>query len=194
MRGNYTQWNLLHCVSWSKIHQNSKNLLTWTWHICSEECSDKGGTNEGSCASGFGVCCVRKHKIKYKPKSGSTWILFQNRIRTFNFITVTLACGGTTSDNNTYIVQTTATTVSSPCTHTICPASTNICRIRYDFTTFVTAGPQTGTGTLDTGTALSDASQGACFSDSFVISGKMSILLAIFNCWDFLQCRINNYL
>ena len=26
----------------------------------SEECSDKGGLNEGSCASGFGVCCVRK--------------------------------------------------------------------------------------------------------------------------------------
>ena len=25
-----------------------------------EECSAIGGTNEGSCASGFGVCCVGK--------------------------------------------------------------------------------------------------------------------------------------
>ena len=25
-----------------------------------EECSSKGGTNEGSCASGFGVCCTCK--------------------------------------------------------------------------------------------------------------------------------------
>ena len=26
----------------------------------SEECSNKGGTNGGSCASGFGVCCTCK--------------------------------------------------------------------------------------------------------------------------------------
>ena len=25
-----------------------------------EECSTKGGTNEGSCASGYGVCCTCK--------------------------------------------------------------------------------------------------------------------------------------
>ena len=25
-----------------------------------EECSSKGGTNDGSCASGYGVCCVCK--------------------------------------------------------------------------------------------------------------------------------------
>ena len=27
---------------------------------CSEECSNKGGTNAGSCAQGFGVCCTCK--------------------------------------------------------------------------------------------------------------------------------------
>ena len=25
-----------------------------------EECSTKGGTNDGTCASGFGVCCICK--------------------------------------------------------------------------------------------------------------------------------------
>ena len=29
----------------------------------SEECSNKGGTNGGSCASGFGVCCTCKLHI-----------------------------------------------------------------------------------------------------------------------------------
>ena len=28
--------------------------------LYSEECSNKGGTNAGSCASGFGVCCTCK--------------------------------------------------------------------------------------------------------------------------------------
>ena len=34
-----------------------------------EECSSKGGSSEGSCASGFGVCCISKlnkiHKLYY---------------------------------------------------------------------------------------------------------------------------------
>jgi len=70
-----------------------------------EECSNKGGVNEGSCASGFGVCCVLK-----------------------------LACGDSTTANNSYIVQTSVTTLTSPCTYSICPCSKEICRIRYDFT------------------------------------------------------------
>lgn len=39
----------------------------------SEECSNKGGTNGGSCASGFGVCCI-----------------------------FSLGCGGSSSENCTY--------------------------------------------------------------------------------------------
>merc|ERR1711997_195050 len=54
-----------------------------------EECSSKGGKNEGSCASGFGVCCV-----------------------------FSLSCGKSASENSTYIVQASATAVSSPCTYT----------------------------------------------------------------------------
>merc|ERR1712018_295026 len=60
-----------------------------------EECSNKGGTNEGSCASGFGVCCI-----------------------------ISLTCAGSTSNNNSYIVQSGSTTApATPCTHTICPCS-----------------------------------------------------------------------
>merc|ERR1711936_42063 len=48
-----------------------------------EECSAKGGTNDGSCASGYGVCC-----------------------------TFTLGCGSTVSENNTYFVSSGSTTGS----------------------------------------------------------------------------------
>ena len=30
------------------------------FQICSEECSNKGGTQDGSCANGYGVCCICK--------------------------------------------------------------------------------------------------------------------------------------
>ena len=30
-----------------------------------EECGEKGGNNEGSCAQGFGVCCVCKLHFIY---------------------------------------------------------------------------------------------------------------------------------
>merc|ERR1712141_484280 len=51
------------------INKGSKNGTCYT----SEECSNKGGTNGGSCASGFGVCCV-----------------------------FTVGCGGSSSENCTY--------------------------------------------------------------------------------------------
>merc|ERR1711971_1009327 len=79
----------------------SKNGTCYT----AEECSNKGGTSDGTCASGFGVCCV-----------------------------FTLACGGSASENQTYLVQASVTTLTSPCKYTICPVATNICRIRFDFT------------------------------------------------------------
>ena len=50
------------------------------------------------------------------------------------FVTVSLGCGSSNSENNSYIVQAGATSISNPCKHTICPCSTNVCRIRYDFT------------------------------------------------------------
>ena len=76
-----------------------------------------GGTASGTCASGFGVCCV-----------------------------VSKTCGGSSSTNNTYLEQTT-TTVAASCSYTICPISTDICGIRIEFETFVMAGASSSTFT-----------------------------------------------
>ena len=67
------------------------------------ECTSRGGSASGSCASSFGVCCV-----------------------------FTLSCGATTSENNTYATITTfsTTTDSDPCTYTYCKSSTDICKLR----------------------------------------------------------------
>ena len=51
-----------------------------------------------------------------------------------DYLTVSLACGGSASQNQSYLVQTSVTTLTSPCSYTICPCSSNICRIRFDFT------------------------------------------------------------
>merc|ERR1711971_1458676 len=110
-----------------------------------EECSSKGGTSDGTCASGFGVCCV-----------------------------FTLACGGSASENQTYLVQAAVTTLTSPCKYTICPVATNICRIRFDFTTMVLANAVPGTavavGAATAGT-LNGPLIGDCVDDQFSISG-----------------------
>ena len=50
-------------VTLSKLHVKSNlsmsGILKLTF-IFREECSNKGGTNGGSCASGYGICCVCK--------------------------------------------------------------------------------------------------------------------------------------
>ena len=67
------------------------------------------------------------------------------------FISVTIKCGQTTRENNSYMVLSTSDTPTMPeCSYKICGASTDICRIRFDFTKFVIAGPNTGTATTDT--------------------------------------------
>jgi len=106
-----------------------------------EECSSKGGTNEGSCASGFGVCCV-----------------------------ISLSCGGSATTNNSYIVQSSTTTSpATPCTYDICPCSTDICRIRYDFTTMVLATQLLDTADA-TGSVTQGAGTGDCVTDQFSIT------------------------
>merc|ERR1740129_2169665 len=111
----------------------------------SEECSSKGGTSDGTCASGFGVCCI-----------------------------FTLACGGSASENQTYLVQASVTTLTSPCKYTICPVATNICRIRFDFTTMVLANAVQGStvaAAAATASSLAGPLLGDCVDDQFSISG-----------------------
>jgi len=113
-----------------------------------EECSTKGGTGDASCASGFGVCCI-----------------------------FSLSCGGSASENSSYIIQSSATTLTSPCTYTICPCSNGICRIRYDFTTFVLASAVAGTSDIDAQAAAATqrgGSIGDCMTDQFSITNPGS--------------------
>lgn len=105
-----------------------------------EECNQRGGTEDGTCASGFGVCCIFEMT----------------------------SCGGATSDNNSYLVQSSSTSISSPCMYKICPLNTNICRIRYDFTKFVISSQETGTSSTTTKT--DGSAVGSCLTDSFHIT------------------------
>ncbi len=42
----------------------------------SEECSNRGGTNAGTCADGFGVCCTCKYLNKKYESTDETFLLF----------------------------------------------------------------------------------------------------------------------
>merc|ERR1712051_280986 len=85
-----------------------------------EECTSREGIATGSCADGYGVCCV-----------------------------ITISCGSTSSENCTYLSQTASNSPnvdSSPddsraCTYKICPRDSSIRRIRFDLTAFAIAGP-----------------------------------------------------
>jgi len=115
------------------------------------ECDSMGGTGDGSCADGFGVCC-----IKLIDKDGSS------------------------SMNNSHIVAIAAdVTAGSSCTYTVCPTTESICRIRFDFTGFVLSAPALGStnaGTQAAATGVStDAVQiGDCNEDQFSITSPVS--------------------
>lgn len=121
------------------------------------ECDNMGGTKDGTCADGFGICCI-----------------------------VTLSSGESSSVNNSYIVHKSTSTLASGIHHyTICPCSDDICRVKFDFTTFDLAGPVTGYGSiaLDGGLATEAGkitrgyAVGDCTIDTFSItspSGRSS--------------------
>ena len=112
------------------------NSITITFYH-REECSTKGGASDGSCASGFGVCCVCKY-LKACPCPFIhilSWFYPRCIIGSYHYcLSVALACGASASENQTYLVQASVTTLTNPCKYTICPCGTNICRIRFDFT------------------------------------------------------------
>merc|ERR1711992_214939 len=112
----------------------------------------RNGVASGSCADGYGVCCV-----------------------------ITLTCGATTRENCTYMSQDMSATPardsddSRSCSYTICPVTSDVRRIRLELTTFDIEGPFTPAldggagataGTVPTtaaGTAI-----GQCRGDQFV--------------------------
>jgi len=112
------------------------------------ECSNIGGSKDGTCADGFGVCCI-----------------------------VILTTSGSSSVNNTYIYKASGTTYSAgDHKYSICPCSTNICRIRFDFNTFTIASPATAYGSrLTLGTAANyplgaASTAGDCWIDTFFVN------------------------
>ncbi|XP_059078272.1 uncharacterized protein LOC131876798 isoform X2 [Tigriopus californicus] len=132
-------------------------MYTILIQIKADECSSRGGTSAGICAQGYGVCC-----------------------------TFTVACGATISQNCTYLVQEATTNPSTnPCTFTICKQSSDICRIRLDFTTFSIAGP--AVGTTSAGDPIPEGKGGSigdCNVDSFSVTApgyKSSPVVCGFN-------------
>jgi len=124
-----------------------------------QECDNIGGTQDGTCADGFGVCC-----------------------------TVTLTTGGSSSVNNSYIQVTSTTNLDLGTNkYTICPCSDDICRIKFDFESFDIQGPSSGFNYVGGGTKSTVIEQanfandvGQCSIDSFQIlspSGRASPLI-----------------
>jgi len=77
----------------------------------SSECTSKGGTIDGNCAAGFGVCCT---------------------------FTVS-SCGSSVSHNCTYVQNPsypTTYTTTGTCAFSVKPVSSDICQLRLDFTNF----------------------------------------------------------
>jgi len=89
------------------------------------ECSSKGGSAQGNCAAGFGVCCIFSVS----------------------------ATGSTVSQNCSYIVNPSfpsnyaPTSTPATLTYTIEKCSTDICRIRLDYDTLILTQP-TGVATI----------------------------------------------
>jgi len=124
---------------------NSRNGTCYT----QEECASRNGVASGSCADGFGVCCI-----------------------------ITLTCGQTTRENCTYLTQTASNTPetntgSTGCSYVICPQTNTISRIRLDMTTFQIAPPNVAAGNVGAGIALrTGGGVGACAQDTFTVTGS----------------------
>merc|ERR1719422_811387 len=112
-----------------------------------DECTSRDGVASGSCADGYGVCCI-----------------------------ITVSCGGSTSENCTYLSQAASTTpntdsddLNQQCSYSICPRTSTVNRIRLDLMTFMIA-PPTEPNALDGVAATTNDMQravGQCTGDTF---------------------------
>ena len=65
IQSEYTTISLMALVSMADFVALNNQCI----HLSNrEECSAKGGTNDGSCASGYGVCCTCKYS-QLTPKN-----------------------------------------------------------------------------------------------------------------------------
>jgi len=112
------------------------------------ECTAKGGSSSGACASSFGVCCV------FEATCGSA----------------------TLSENNTYFTSS-GITKGSSCKLEVCKCHSNVCQLRLDFETFILNLPITATTGVNGNAAANAGSytlQGTCHVDTFGVSSPGS--------------------
>lgn len=108
----------------------------------STECSNKGGTKAGKCASGFGTCCVFINNA-----AAATSTITENRTRLRNKEYPSIA--------------TTATAVELK--YTVNKLNSDICQLRLDFTKFIIAGPSNTQESIP-------ATKGTHCQDSFAVT------------------------
>ncbi len=104
------------CVSSSTLSSGSTTYRNGTCFTLSE-CSSKGGSSKGNCASGFGVCCV----FTYSTTSQTTVNYNDTYLQNPGF-------PSTYGDTGTL-------------SYTINKCSSDVCWLRLDFETFQTEGP-----------------------------------------------------
>jgi len=142
-------FGLFNIVKFPNIECHSKSTTNGTCYT-KEECDNKGGTASGTCAKGYGVCCL-----------------------------FTLGCGQKSSENITTF-HSSGSIKAGACNAEICPVSKDIVQLRLDFTSFVIDGPTTATtttfGFINGGiTSLTGATYGMnnigqCNADSFSVT------------------------
>ena len=140
-------------VSQSKLYSNCYHIwyahlngvyfivyYTCCYFFFRQECENEGGTESGSCADGMlnqlSTNLVIKHFI-----SLDFHIDLQISLLLFNVLGFGVCCvlilsdGDSTSLNQSYIVQAASTALGvGSRQYTICPCSTDVCRIKFDFT------------------------------------------------------------
>merc|ERR1712176_1664613 len=80
-----------------------------------------------------------------------------------------IACGGSSSANNSYAIISSYSTSSDadPCTYTFCKTNSDVCKLRIDFDTMVLTSPNTMTSTA----VYTDSTRvGDCGTDSLTVS------------------------
>lgn len=114
----------------------------------SAECSEKGGTADGACARGYGVCCI-----------------------------FSIGCGQTSSENITYILGgDDFMDADANCRYSLCRCSADVCRIKLEFNTHTLGPPVIGIGFKNADAAKAKEQKspnaiGDCTGDNFVVSG-----------------------
>ena len=122
------RWNssLITLFSFSQCTASSSTSSLKVFGTClsTSECNDKGGSADGNCAAGFGVCCT--------------------------FLANT--CGSTVSQNCTYVQNPSypsAYTTAGSCEYSVMPLNSDICQLRLDLDTFTLTDNVVGGACID---------------------------------------------